>query len=52
MDLQSIATGLAASSVTQSIDYGALKATQQLAAIQANVLAASIGLGTHINAYA
>ncbi|MDE2482787.1 MAG: hypothetical protein KGN02_11400 [bacterium] len=52
MDLSSIATGLAAASVTQGIDIGALKATQQLDSIQASVLAASIGLGRNIDAYA
>ena len=52
MDLQSIATGLAASSVSQGVDLGVLKATNQLDAIQASVLAASIGLGTRIDAYA
>lgn len=52
MDLQSIASDLAASSVTQGIDIGVLKAVQNLAAASSAELFASIGLGTGVNALA
>lgn len=52
MDLGSIATGLAGQSVGNSIDVGVLKAVQNLEMTQASMLAASIGLGTHVDAYA
>ncbi len=52
MDLSSIASGLAASSVTQGVDIGVLKAVQSLDQAQASLLAASIGLGSGVDAYA
>lgn len=52
MDLQSIASGLAASSVSQGVNVGVLKAVNNLDQIQAAELFASIGLGTGVNTFA
>ncbi len=52
MDLQSIASGLAAASVTQGVNVSVLKATQNLDATQAALLFASIGLGASVDAHA
>ncbi len=52
MDVQSIASGLPASSVSTGVDVGVLKAVDNLAAVQAATLFASLGLGTGINAFA
>ncbi|HVA27453.1 MAG TPA: hypothetical protein VNF68_04700 [Candidatus Baltobacteraceae bacterium] len=52
MDVQSIASGLAASSVSTGVDIGVLRAVDNLAAVQAATLFASIGLGTGVNTYA
>ena len=52
MDLSSIASGLAAASVSQSVDVGVLKAVQNLDAATSSLLFASIGLGTGIDAFA
>lgn len=52
MDLSSIATGLAAASVSQSVDVGVLKAVQNLDAATSAELFASIGLGTGVDAFA
>lgn len=52
MDVSSIASGLAAAGVTQGIDVGVLKAVQNLDQAQASLLAASIGLGSSVDAYA
>ena len=52
MDLSSIASGLAASSVTQGVDVGVLKAVQNLDQAQAALLFSSIGLGSQVNTFA
>lgn len=52
MDLGSIATGLVGQSVSNSVNVDVLKAVQNLEASQASMLAASIGLGAHVDAYA
>ncbi len=52
MDLQSIASGLAASSVSAGINTSVLKAVQNLDQIQAAALFASIGLGSGVDHYA
>lgn len=52
MDLSSIATGLAAASVSQSVDVGVLKAVQNLDAATSSMLFASIGLGAGVDAFA
>ncbi len=56
MDISSIASGLAASGVasgvTGAVDVGVLKAVNNLDAATAAVLAASLGLGSNVDAYA
>jgi hypothetical protein len=52
MEVDAIATDLAASSVSAGINVAVLRAVQDLAANQAAVLAASIGLGSGVDAYA
>ncbi|MDQ2866298.1 MAG: hypothetical protein M3R51_08730 [Candidatus Eremiobacteraeota bacterium] len=52
MDLANIATALVGSSVSSSLNVDVLKAVQNLDKSQAALLAASIGLGTHVDAYA
>ncbi|MDP9024585.1 MAG: hypothetical protein M3N13_04305 [Candidatus Eremiobacteraeota bacterium] len=52
MDLGSIATGLVGQSVSNSLNVDVLKAVQNLDKSQALQLAASLGLGTHVDAYA
>ena len=52
MDLSGIATSLAASSVSQSVDVGVLKAVQNLDAVTSAMMFASIGLGTGVDAFA
>jgi hypothetical protein len=50
--LQSIASGLAASSVTGSLNVSLLKSVQNLDVIQVAELFRSIGLGQNVNAMA
>jgi hypothetical protein len=52
MDLSGIASGLAASSVTQGVDVGVLRAVQNLDQAQAALLFSSIGLGSGVDAFA
>lgn len=52
MDLQSIASGLAAASVSQGVDIGVLKAVQGLDQAQSSILLASIGIGANVNTLA
>ncbi|HEV7179175.1 MAG TPA: hypothetical protein VGN11_04855 [Candidatus Baltobacteraceae bacterium] len=52
MDLGSIATGLVNSSVGNSINVDLLKSVQNLDQNVAALLAASIGLGGSVDAYA
>ena len=52
MDLSSIASGLAASSVSQGVDIGVLKAVQGLDQAQSAILLASIGIGGNVNTLA
>jgi hypothetical protein len=52
MSLSSIASGLAASSVSEGVDIGVLKAVQNLDEVQAALLFSSIGLGAGVDAYA
>lgn len=52
MDLQSVASSLAASTVSQGVNVGVLKAVQNLDAATTAELFASIGLGTGVNALA
>ena len=52
MEVDAIATDLAASSVSAGINIAVLRAVQNLAADQAALLSASIGLGTGVDAYA
>lgn len=52
MDLSSIASGLAASSVTSGVNIGVLKAVQNLDQVQAGLLFSSIGLGGAVDTYA
>jgi hypothetical protein len=52
MDVQDIASSLAAASVSAGINIGVLNAVQALAQTQAAVLFASLGLGTGVDAYA
>ena len=51
MDLSSVAGGLAAASVSQSVDVSVLKAVQNLDAIQSALLV-SIGIGANFSAQA
>ena len=52
MDLGSVATGLVGQSIGASLNVDVLKAVQNLDKTQAAMLAASIGLGGHVDAYA
>lgn len=52
MDIGSIATGLAAGSVAQSLDVGVLKALQNLDANVTAEMMASIGVGNFVDAKA
>ncbi len=52
MDIGSIETALVGSSVSGSLNVDVLKAVQNLDRSQASLLAASIGLGGRIDAYA
>jgi hypothetical protein len=52
MDLASVATDLSSSSVAQSANVGVLKAVQKLDAVVGAQLAASLGLGNSVDAYA
>ncbi len=52
MDLQGIASGLAASSVSNGIAVGVLKALDNLQSAQAAELFSSIGLGANVNTLA
>ncbi len=52
MDISSIETGLVASSVSNSLNVSVLKAVQNLDQSQAALLAASIGLGGNVDAFA
>ncbi|MEO9171225.1 MAG: hypothetical protein ABI282_10505 [Candidatus Baltobacteraceae bacterium] len=52
MDLGSVATSLVGASVSNSLNVDVLKAVQNLEKTQASMLAASIGLGAHVDAYA
>ena len=50
--VESIANGLVASSVGGNINADLLKSVDNLDKIQAAVLMSSLGIGTHIDAYA
>lgn len=52
MDLGSIATGLVSANVGNSINVDLLKSVQNLDKSQASLLAASLGLGANVDAYA
>lgn len=52
MDLGSIASGLAASAVSQSVDVSVLKSVQNLDQAQSAILLASIGIGGNVNTLA
>ncbi len=52
MDIQSIASGLAAQSVTDGISVGVLKAVQNLDATQSAILFSSIQIGRNVNTFA
>ena len=52
MDVGEIATGLSMANVAGSVDLGVLKMLQNLDQAVAAQLAASIGLGTAVDAYA
>lgn len=52
MDLGNIATDLVGQSVGNALNVDVLKAVQNLDVSQASMLAASIGLGNHVDAYA
>ena len=52
MDLAGVASALSSSAVSQSVDIGVLNLIQNLDQAVAAQLAASIGLGTAVDAYA
>ena len=52
MEIDSIASGLAAQSVTSGVNIGVLKAVQNLDQVQAGLLFSSIGIGAGVDAYA
>jgi hypothetical protein len=52
MDLQAVSAGLAATSVSNGIAVGVIKALDNLQAAQVAELFGSIGLGANVNALA
>ena len=52
MGVQEVASALAASGVGNAINIGVLNSVQALAATQAAILFASIGLGSGVDTYA
>jgi len=52
MDLEGVASALSSSSVSSGVTVGVLKTLENLDSAVAAQLAASIGLGTAIDAYA
>ena len=52
VDIASVASGLASAGVSGAVDVGVLKMLMNLDQVVAAQLAASIGLGTAIDAYA
>ncbi len=52
MEVSNIASALAGASTPQAINYAVLSGVQELAAIQAAAMMASLGIGTGIDAFA
>ncbi|MBV8601990.1 MAG: hypothetical protein JO359_10550 [Candidatus Eremiobacteraeota bacterium] len=52
MDITAASSAAAAGTAQTAITYGLITSTENLAAVQADILMASLGLGNNVNAFA